>query len=73
MFINNVPSNCSATFTEDSDSSCEFQWKNETTPVVTNVSPDSGPAGTLVTITGGFSAKNKLSQKVALFPTNIYF
>ncbi|KAF0024292.1 hypothetical protein F2P81_023094 [Scophthalmus maximus] len=53
VFINEIPSHCSG--------DCGFEWSEETTPVVTGISPSQGSngLGTLLTVTGtGFSGDN---------------
>uniref|UniRef100_UPI003AACF14E PKHD1 like 1, tandem duplicate 1 n=1 Tax=Centroberyx gerrardi TaxID=166262 RepID=UPI003AACF14E len=53
VHINGIPSKCSG--------DCGFEWSEESTPVVTGISPSQGSHGleTLLTVTGtGFSSEN---------------
>nr|XP_046273956.1 PKHD1 like 1, tandem duplicate 1 [Scatophagus argus] len=53
VYINGIPSKCSG--------DCGFEWSEDSTPVVTGISPSQGSdgLGTLLTITGtGFSSEN---------------
>ncbi|XP_044027924.1 LOW QUALITY PROTEIN: PKHD1 like 1, tandem duplicate 1 [Siniperca chuatsi] len=53
VYINGIPSKCSG--------DCGFEWSEDTTPIVTGISPSQGSngLGTLLTVTGtGFSSEN---------------
>uniref|UniRef100_A0A8D3DR72 PKHD1 like 1, tandem duplicate 2 n=1 Tax=Scophthalmus maximus TaxID=52904 RepID=A0A8D3DR72_SCOMX len=58
VFINEIPSHCSG--------DCGFEWSEETTPVVTGISPSQGEASKIVVVSFSITKKNILGLPFTL-------